>query len=148
MSDIQAVIELIEEGRNSNEYGDGWGQVSTALAMLRKMQEDSHLHSGQRWELSQILECGPLYGDIEKAVKEMKEQHLGYPIETAPKDGTRIIGLCGDHWDFCYWEHKAAYGYVWMTDSCADFGGYETPTRWIPEPKIPNESHCHIAQRD
>jgi hypothetical protein len=81
MSDIQVIIELIEKGRKSNEYGDGWGQISTAVAMLKNMQEDSHLHSGQRWELSQILGCGPLYGDIKEAVKELKLQQLTHGEE-------------------------------------------------------------------
>jgi hypothetical protein len=73
MSDIQRIIELIEEGHRNSDHGDGRRQINEAVAMLKKMQEDSNLHSGQRWELSQILECGTLYKDIEKAVKEMKE---------------------------------------------------------------------------
>lgn len=63
------------------------------------------------------------------------------PISTAPKDGTRIIGWCGsegyEYADICYWEQKPNVGEVWMTDSCADYGGYETPAYWMPLPLAP-----------
>lgn len=81
MSDIQAIIELIEKGYSNSDHRDGQKQINEAVSALMKMQEDSHLHSGQRWELSQILGCGPLYGDIEKAVKEMKFQQLTHGEE-------------------------------------------------------------------
>ena len=81
MSEIQTIIELIEQGRSNSDHKNGQQQINEAVAMLRKMQEDSHLHSGQRWELSQILECGPLYKDIEKAVKGLKFQQLTHGEE-------------------------------------------------------------------
>lgn len=93
MSDIQRIIELIEKGCSNSDHRDGQKQINEAVSVLRKMQEDSHLHSGQRWELSQILECGQLYGDIEKAVKEMKEAQAEcwLPMDSAPKDGTKVF---------------------------------------------------------
>jgi hypothetical protein len=79
MSDIQAIIDLIEKGHSNSDHRDGQKQINEAVSVLRRMQEDSHLNSGQRWELSQILECGPLYVDIERAVKGMKEtKELGH----------------------------------------------------------------------
>jgi hypothetical protein len=68
---------------------------------------------------------------IESKTKE------GQPIETAPKDGTCILCWCGTYWDICYRQHKYGVGDVWMTDSCADFGGYENPTLWMPLPPAP-----------
>ena len=62
------------------------------------------------------------------------------PIDTAPKDGTRILGWCETSADICYRENKFGVGDVWMTDSCADFGGYETPTHWMPLPPPPDNA--------
>lgn len=60
------------------------------------------------------------------------------PIETAPRDGTRVLGWCNDKYvDICYIEHKDSVGDVWMTDNCQDFGGWENPTHWMPLPDKP-----------
>lgn len=58
------------------------------------------------------------------------------PIETAPKDGERILGWCQVEADVVYWrrvngEHR------WMSDAAVDFGGHETPTHWMPLPPDP-----------
>jgi hypothetical protein len=148
MSDIQAIIELIEKGRKSNEYGDGWGQISTAVAMLKNMQEDSHLHSGQRWELSQILGCGPLYGDIEKAVKELKEAQTErwLPIDSAPKDGSAIISLVHGkvvivkYTGIIDWFDETTCGasrYAWIEEGAEDADNELLPTHWMSEPALP-----------
>ena len=80
------------------------------------------------------------------------------PIETAPKDGTEIIGYrhdCGNlliRWDApenflsekeCEELGESACDYSWI---CADFvegcrlEGDETPTHWMPLPNPPNDS--------
>jgi hypothetical protein len=59
------------------------------------------------------------------------------PIETAPMDGTEILGWCGDYVDICYMVDHYSYGEVWRTAKCEDFGGYETPTHWMPLPDPP-----------
>lgn len=51
------------------------------------------------------------------------------PIETAPKDGTRIL-LRGEH------SHSVSYWwpYVWMPDT---HNGVQKPTHWMPLPPAP-----------
>ncbi|MGL5016260.1 MAG: DUF551 domain-containing protein [Bacteroidales bacterium] len=55
-------------------------------------------------------------------------------INTAPRDGTRILAWCGGYADICYTTGDEER---WMTDFCADFGGHETPTHWMPLPTKP-----------
>jgi hypothetical protein len=135
MSDIQAIIELIEEGHRNNDHGDGRRQINEAVSMLRKTQEDDHLHSGQRWELSQILGCGPLWRDIEKAVKEIREAQRWQPIETADT--------------YCFGEilaYEAGNGHIYRTSYCREDGAWLIsstheiwhPTYWIPLPLPPS----------
>lgn len=79
----------------------------------------------------------------EKLLQQVEPQQDEWqPIDTAPRDGTRILGWCGNYTDICYLENKwidSAVGLqkVWMTDSCVDFGGYENPTHWMPLPNPP-----------
>ena len=58
-------------------------------------------------------------------------------IDSAPKDGTKILCWCGEYADICYYEAKHPYGMVWTSAGCEDFGGYETPTHWMPLPTPP-----------
>lgn len=58
------------------------------------------------------------------------------PIETAPRDGTRILGACKYFVDICYTEHKHGED-RWMTALCESFGGWEEPTHWMPLPDKP-----------
>ena len=58
------------------------------------------------------------------------------PIETAPKDGTMILGWCGDLIGWCgmYGQYHHSYGdFVW-----GDGGTHYTPTHWIPMPPAPD----------
>ena len=58
-------------------------------------------------------------------------------IETAPKDGTSILCWCDNNAEICWSVQKHGVGMVWMTDNCVDFGGYESPTHWMPLPEAP-----------
>lgn len=60
------------------------------------------------------------------------------PIETAPKDGQRVIIYCDHGVEIGWYEHKIKYGSVWTTECCENFGGYENPSHWMPLP-IPPE---------
>lgn len=56
------------------------------------------------------------------------------PIETAPKDGTHILGLLEDG------EVERIHWYKYPTHSCWETSYFEseiTPTHWMPLPKPP-----------
>lgn len=83
-----------------------------------------------KWEVSEGV-----IPDVENSLpREMKWQ----PIETAPRDGTRILCWCGEYVDICFMQDKYEVGEVWMTDNCVDFGGYEMPSHWMPLPEAPD----------
>lgn len=81
---------------------------------------------------------------------KMKEEFRGcyeaatpqwQPIETAPKDGTRIIGY-DPHPNIgvreCFWfEWKKEWIYMEDIRAASDWIGL-TPTRWRPRPEPPN----------
>jgi hypothetical protein len=163
MSDIQAIIELIENGHRNSDHGDGRRQINEAVAILRKMQEDSHLHSGQRWELSQILECGPLYRDIEKAVREMKEaqRECWLTIDSAPKDGTEVFlcsseesfpseCLCGDGYAEGFYEglDEDGDGDIWLVYDRRPDGDFfiVKPTHWMRKVAKPPFIADHLTE--
>ena len=61
-------------------------------------------------------------------------------IETAPRDGTRILGWSEgqNDADVMWFDDKKT---EWTSALCQDFGGYETPTHWMPLPAVP-EKEC------
>ena len=56
------------------------------------------------------------------------------PIETAPKDGTRILAYCagGDWQDVIYWEASWQGAPFWCSDRTKT-----DPTHWMPLPEPP-----------
>ena len=60
------------------------------------------------------------------------------PIETAPKDGTRILLYgyeCETQWNVCYWVTEEEQGYTgWYG---WDWPAYEVPSHWMPLPEPP-----------
>jgi hypothetical protein len=77
------------------------------------------------------------------------------PIETAPKDGTRVLVChCGvSNVDIAYWD-APEWGDepCWIARDCDDayytnyLTGGDTPTYWMPLPKPPNEEvRCNTA---
>lgn len=56
------------------------------------------------------------------------------PIETAPKDGTRV-SLCSHSGNVAsgYWEHYTTSWWDWPFS-------FEEPTRWMPLPAPPKEA--------
>lgn len=61
------------------------------------------------------------------------------PIETAPKDGTPILGFAGDEYTVVFWNpHYSELGY-WDLAVCGAHAidGEWNPTHWMPLPKPP-----------
>jgi hypothetical protein len=65
-------------------------------------------------------------------------------IETYQDNGDRLSNRVIVYWDgnisIAWLETHYKYGRVWIDDSCVDFGGYLTPTHWMPLPEPPNET--------
>ena len=68
------------------------------------------------------------------------------PIETAPKDGTEILGVLGATIAVTYWDDKAYEwrekerihgGWAWNLDECEYMTAW-CPTHWMPLPEPPN----------
>lgn len=57
------------------------------------------------------------------------------PIETAPKDGTEVIGWNGDSVDIIHWEVNPA----WIDEPCWEDRDCEMPrpSHWLPIPPAP-----------
>jgi hypothetical protein len=92
--------------------------------------------------------------DIEKAradaaerrVAELEAERQWRPIETAPKDGTRILlyrpDVRGEHIEIMvegYWSNLPghSYGIGWRTPCFSFSGGKHDPTHWQPLPSPP-----------
>ncbi len=83
----------------------------------------------QLWQVAQ----GRCDGLEEKLVKAEQRVAEWQPIETAPKDGTRVL-LCIDHGE---WGDKVWTG-LWGDGWMVSYGKARTePTHWMPLPKAP-----------
>ena len=78
------------------------------------------------------------------------------PIETAPKDGRKIIlwcdrfGLSIGSWRVD-WGHSGDESPLWLRDDYDDFScGYAStpldPTHWMPIPEGPDEPRYYITE--
>ena len=74
----------------------------------------------------------------EKEVAEMKDDWR--PIETAPKDGTKVLMFPSPHGFYAgYWigHWTDLYGGVWYMDDIGHLNGMWAPTHWMPLPPPP-----------
>lgn len=65
----------------------------------------------------------------------MNNRNMWKSIDTAPKDGTRILAndMQYNNPSFvCWWDNNKS---GWVSDLAIDFGGTEDPKMWIPLPK-------------
>ena len=77
--------------------------------------------------------------DEMKAAIEAAIQAAWQPIETAPKDEL-ILFVNNEHYGICWWDQsydmqKQDLIFGWTSDSTTEYGGFETPTHWMPIPK-------------
>lgn len=59
------------------------------------------------------------------------------PIETAPKDGTKILLLRDEFASTGWWENGPVIGYF-ITGS-GTYPPWSMPTHWMPFPTLPKE---------
>jgi len=81
------------------------------------------------------------------AIAKLEAERTWQPIETAPKDGTDILGIImGCHPktgrpfipEVIAWERDGWWNCMWECSECyADRAPYE-PTHWVPLPPIPS----------
>jgi hypothetical protein len=75
------------------------------------------------------------------AAIEAAIQAAWQPIETAPLDRVPVYFVDGNgQYGICWWDQRydmdtQSFIYGWMSDSCKDFGWFETPTYWMELPK-------------
>lgn len=69
------------------------------------------------------------------------------PIDTAPKDSSKILGFLGDGDDFygageieiIEWGDHYEYGSGWLISREEQFAAWCNPTHWMPLPTPPLE---------
>jgi hypothetical protein len=83
----------------------------------------------------------PLRLELTTEQVEFVLQSLWQTMESAPLDRVPIYFVdADDHYGICWWDQRydmdtQSFIYGWMSDSCKDFGWFETPTHWMPLPK-------------
>ena len=70
---------------------------------------------------------------VYRKLGELEAKHQWQPIETAPRDGRRLILLYGPSR-----FPQVAYSNTWWT---AGFSAENKPTHWMPLPKPPENQH-------
>jgi chromosome segregation ATPase len=110
---------------------------------MRQRAEQHEAYDRLKHETQRLrIENGEFQGSIEKAQDEIHALRGGpwHPIESAPKDGTDILGFCpnmfGDWVRVLRWDHLPR-----VNDTCWVLSGvgaasivYE-PSKWMPVPK-------------
>ena len=62
------------------------------------------------------------------------------PIETAPKDGSKVLLTDGDRTEIAHWWGKAQEGF-WEVWTCEPFyEDFKQPTHWMPLPQPPKKA--------
>ena len=110
--------------------GQAQEALATALLWLKRPDKDIRVRAATRLEVAALRTA--------IAALEALEWR---PIETAPKDGSRLLGKIGDWTGFqFYWD---AHHSEWalcdapLTFSPAQYG--QDPTHWMPLPEPPKE---------
>lgn len=99
------------------------------IAMMRRLNSKEVLAPHAICELLDALE----------AALARAEGAGWQPIETAPKDGTRILVWIGDDFPMVAKWKESKYGSWWnpCEDLIADVLGACAPTHWMPLPAAP-----------
>lgn len=125
MSDIQAVINLIEKSRSNIDHRDGQRQINEAVAMLKDIDDNySHLHS-------------------EKAIEKMDGAYSWRPIETAPETGEFYFACNINTGQVCVENRPKEYYPGYWTKNGKRWYGMKNSfnaTHWHPCPALPDQN--------
>lgn len=138
--DIHGERAAESEPHELSTFEKWWVMLSKVPYMSKREIAERAFCAGQSARQDQLDACRPYLKEGETVVDALERLSAAAewrPIETAPRDGTNVLGWCGSYVDICRTEHKFEVGEVWMTDGCADFGGRESPTHWMPLPSAP-----------
>lgn len=126
-------------------------KIDQAKAVVDKMlgisEDRSYMLEHEDWHA--IKDLRAYVNELEQALEQMQWQ----PIETAPKDGTKILAINGNgegynsYGDACllneivivYYDLKDGEEYAWRVPHCCDGVSWITPTHWMPLPFPPKE---------
>lgn len=86
-------------------------------------------------QIADLIAAGPRSNEPAEETARKVVELLGWrSIETAPKDGTEIIGLMGRKTIRLVWYFKASSATQdWLNEN----GKKASPTHWMPLPKLP-----------
>jgi hypothetical protein len=112
--------------------------IAIATNALLDAANDAEVHA--LVDLSAAVECATrmLAALASPVVAEPRE--AGWrPIETAPKDGTRILGWCYDEVETLYWCESVwvTAGGAWVSEEARSDTMEYLPTHWLPLPAPP-----------
>ena len=145
MNDLVRRLEAAAEAACHNEQMTIWsGEIVAALGMDDFLKED--LSYGEKVDLQVTVKdeirriIASAFEHPEALAALSAGEQMGWkPIETAPKDGTSILGFQatpGDHENrmaVC-WRYGKSEAPLWMGE-----GGL-MPTHWMPLPPAPSAS--------
>lgn len=102
------------------------------LDIIEAYLEDDLAKSCARWEGGK-----PEIKEALQALKELREEQDWQSIDSAPKDGTKILTWNGRWQDVSYWTRPNIYTEVMVWQSISGIGHIDQPTHWMHLPELP-----------
>ena len=124
-----------------------WKNTHISPLMIRDVVETSLIESNKYHKDKTWFDFEELKKQNAAALELISRQGMKWqPIETAPMDGTWILGYCptlsiSKYPVTCFYE-EGCYGNprAWTTTAVTEYGSDEVyPTHWMPLPKPPKE---------
>lgn len=115
-----------------------WQVQAEEIERLRQQVE--HLANGVKDGATIRCKLETELWEHKERIAELEQVLQWQPIETAPKDGSNILGFDSNfpsNGAYITWFAEKYGSYQWCSDSTNDFGGWEIPTHWMPLPKPP-----------
>lgn len=149
IAEIAALFGVPDGGRYLNDWKARAEQHAALLSEIEGLKAElEQARAGRKLISSGAMDLGVMYASANERAAEAERQLAALrtqapdswrPIETAPKDGTRILVGHSDAVFDAWWEEGGGNGDGWV-DGCDD--RYEDlivyePTHWMPLPAAP-----------